>query len=154
MLCTPSQKRQLARPRVGSQMIGWDSAIYATRAPSRSLPRCVTVTTGRTYVDRSTQLTASYGMLSLTRHHRSTFVSINPIAKCCMMCDVRSQQYWMITGNCATMQDAPGEWVRARIKFALHACVSLVERLRQQAGDLFEITEQFFDYHHRSFGIC
>ncbi|ADU47267.1 aminopeptidase N [Intrasporangium calvum] len=91
---------------------------------------------------------------------------------------VRAPQDWVVLGNGAASQVAPGRWELATTKplatyfvtvcagpyvsvlaehdgipLGLHARASLREPLERHAGQLFEVTRQSFDYFHGLFGI-
>ncbi|TWP37449.1 aminopeptidase N [Leekyejoonella antrihumi] len=91
---------------------------------------------------------------------------------------VRAPKGWMVAGNGAATQTAPGEWTLATTKpmatyymtvcagpyatvadehdgipLRIHARASLGRQLIEQAEDLFRVTKQGFDYYHGLFGI-
>ncbi|MFC6705295.1 aminopeptidase N [Flexivirga alba] len=91
---------------------------------------------------------------------------------------VRAPQEWIVAGNGAAEQTAPGEWTLATtpplstyfvticagpyavetdehdgIPLGIYVRASLAEQLHEQRDDIFEVTKQSFDYYHRLFGI-
>ncbi|WP_446664973.1 aminopeptidase N [Flexivirga sp. B27] len=91
---------------------------------------------------------------------------------------VRAPQDWVVAGNGAAEQTAPGEWTLATtppmstyfvticagpyaverdehdgIPLGIYVRASLAEQLAEQRDDLFEVTKQSFDYYHSLFGI-
>lgn len=91
---------------------------------------------------------------------------------------VRAPRDWMVIGNGAATQTAPGEWALAKtkplstyfvtvvagpyhsvfhthdgIRLGLHTRHSLAEHLDKDADELFTVTGQSFDAYHRLFGI-
>lgn len=91
---------------------------------------------------------------------------------------VRAPKEWVVAGNGAAEQSAPGEWTLATtppmstyyvtvcagpyaverdehdgIPLGIYVRASLHNQLAQQRADIFEVTKQSFDYYHRLFGI-
>ncbi|GAA6524941.1 aminopeptidase N [Intrasporangium sp. DVR] len=91
---------------------------------------------------------------------------------------VRAPQDWVVLGNGAARQVAPGQWRLATTKplatyfvtvcagpyvsvrdehdgipLGIHARASLREPLERHSGELFTVTRQCFDYFHDLFGI-
>ena len=91
---------------------------------------------------------------------------------------VRAPQEWIVAGNGAARQTAPGEWTLATtpplstyfvticagpyavetdehdgIPLGIYVRASLADQLGEQRDDIFEVTKQAFDYYHRLFGI-
>ncbi len=91
---------------------------------------------------------------------------------------VRAPQDWIVLGNGAATQTAPGEWTLATTKplatyfvtvcagpyvsvrdehdgipLGLHARASLQGPLERHAAEMFDVTKRSFDYFHDLFGI-
>jgi len=91
---------------------------------------------------------------------------------------VRAPHDWVVAGNGAAQQTAPGEWTLATtpplatyfvtvcagpyavetdehdgIPLGIYVRASLGTQLHEQRDDIFEVTKQAFDYYHQLFGI-
>ncbi|RNI21648.1 aminopeptidase N [Flexivirga caeni] len=91
---------------------------------------------------------------------------------------VRAPHDWIVGGNGAAKQTAPGEWTLATtppmstyfvtvcagpyaaetdehdgIPLGIYVRASLARQLREQRDEIFEVTKQSFDYYHQLFGI-